>query len=175
LVKYFLAVICCTQHTQLQVLCRFSVVALSASPLTYQLLCQLRTLILGTLFGLLVEFRGHSAFSAAASLVSCFISRRNFYIFVLILSFSRTLPNLVVSAATSSCLKGVCCNEVPLNRSWFFHSLHQFLFIYTRGENKPARRPDSSRQLFQTDPPTVYFNIVTEQIRTACFLYGLSI
>jgi hypothetical protein len=72
-------------------------------------------------------------------------------------------------------LKGVCCNEVPLNRCWFSHCLHQFVFIYTRGENKPARRPYSSRQLFQIYPPTVYFNTATEQIRTVCFLCGLSI
>jgi len=45
------------------------------------------------LFGLLLEFRGHSALSAAASLVFVCFEKEAYIFVVLILSFSRTLPN----------------------------------------------------------------------------------
>lgn len=114
-------------------------------------------------------FRGPSAFSAAASFVFVYFEKKfiyTVYIYFFNFFFLKDAPNFVVSAATRNCWKGMCCNEVTLNRSWFFHSLHQFMFIYTRGENKPARKPDPSRQLFQTDPQTAYLNIATEPIRT---------
>ena len=139
------------------VLCRFSV-TLSASPLPYQLWFQHRTLILGTLFGLLLVFLGHSAFSAAASLVFCLFREGSLYFCCFNFIFLKDAPKLSCKRSNRQLCEGLCCNEVPLNRSWFFQSLHHFVFIYTRGENKLARNPDPSRQLLQTDLPTVYFN-----------------